>query len=99
MIQQRIVEPIVEPLAEFVVVWEQIVDVPVPRTMEDDVVRSTPQERVQNRTLEQIVDFPVPQILEVYAGIVRAAPQERVQNRIPDPTFVCGQTHALTSSP
>ena len=51
VIQQRIVEPIVDepvPLAEFGGVWEQIVDVVVPRTMEDDVgvVRSTPQERV-----------------------------------------------------
>ena len=75
VIQQRIVEPIVDepvPLAEFVGVWEQIVDVPVPRTVEDDVgvVRSTPQERVQNRVLEQIAEFPVPQFLE-----------ERVQNR------------------
>ena len=36
---------------------EQIVDVPVPRTMEAivEVVQSPPQERVQNRTPEQIV--------------------------------------------
>ena len=37
VIQQRIVEPIVDepvPLAEFVGVWEQIVDVPVPRIWE-----------------------------------------------------------------
>ena len=52
VIQQRIVEPIVDepvPLAEFMGVWEQIVDVPVLRTMEDDVgvVRFTPQEHVQ----------------------------------------------------
>ena len=40
VIQQRIVEPIVDepvPLAESVGVWEQIVDVPVLRTLEDDV--------------------------------------------------------------
>ena len=40
-------------------------DVPVPRTMEDDVgvVRFTPQERVQNCTPEQVMDSPVPQII------------------------------------
>ena len=82
VIQQRIVEPIVDgpvQLAEFVGVWEQIVDVPVPRTTEDDVdqivgipvpqlmeavVEVTPQERMQNRMPVQIVDVPVPQIME-----------------------------------
>ena len=86
MIQQRIVEPIVdEPvlLAEFVGVWEQIVDVPVLRTMEDDVgvVRFTPQERVQNRTPVQVMDFPVPQIIE---NSLPFAPQEHVQYRVPE---------------
>ena len=76
VIQQRIVEPIVDgpvQLAEFVGVWEQIVDVPVLRTMEDDVgvVRFTPQERVQNRTHEQI--SPMPQLVE-----------ECVHNRTPE---------------
>ena len=69
VIQQRIVEPIVDgpvQLAEFVGAWEQIVDVLVARTMEDDVgvVRFTPQERVQNCTPEQVMDSPVPQIIE-----------------------------------
>ena len=83
VIQQRIVEPIVDgpvPLAEFVGVWEQIVDVPVLRTMEDDVgvVRSTPQERVQNRVLEQIVGVLVPHTMEDGLPVV---PQERVLHR------------------
>ena len=53
VIQQRIVEPIVDepvPLAEFVGEWEQIVDVPVPWTIEDEV--------------DQIAGFPVPQVTE-----------------------------------
>ena len=80
MIQQRIAEPIVDepvPLAEFVGVWEQIVDVLVPLTMEDDVgvVRSLPLERVQNRVLEQITEFTQ------FLG-------ERVQNRTMDQTAV-----------
>ena len=52
---------------------EQIVDFPVPRTMEAivEVVPSLPQERVQNRTLEQIVGVPVPRTME-----------ERVPSRI-----------------
>ena len=75
-------EPIVDepvPLAEFVGEWEQIVDVPVPRTIEDEVdqiagipvpqitedgLPIVPQERVQLRTQEQIVDVLVPQITE-----------------------------------
>ena len=86
VIQQRIVEPIVDepvPLAEFVGVWEQIVDVPVLLTMEDDfgVVRFTLQERVQNRTQEQTVDSSMPQITEDGLPIV---PQERVQNHTPE---------------
>ena len=86
VIQQRIVEPIVDgpvQLPEFVGVWEQIVDVPVLRTMEDDVgvVRFTPQERVQNRTPEQVMDSPVPQIIE---NSLPFAPQEHVQCRVPE---------------
>ena len=84
VIQQRIVEPIVDepvPLAEFVGVWEQIVDVPVLRTMEDDVgvVRFTPQEHVQYRVPEQAVGVLVPLITEDGLPIV---PQERVLNRV-----------------
>ena len=91
VIQQRIVEPIVDgpvPLAEFVGVWEQIVDVPVLRTMEDDVgvVRFTPQERVQNRTPEQVMDSPVPQIIE---NSLPFAPQEHVQCRVPEQAVGC----------
>ena len=98
VIQQRIVEPIVDepvPLAEFVGEWEQIVDVPVPRIIEDDVdqiagipvpqitgnsLPFVPQERVQNRVAEQIVGIPVPQLME---AVVEVTPQERVQNRMP----------------
>ena len=97
VIRQRIVEPIVDepvPLAEFVGVWEQIVDVPVPRSMEDDVgvVRSTPQERVHYCELEQITELPVPQFLGERVqdrtpehGIpVPQFVEERVQNRTPE---------------
>ena len=61
---------------------EQIVDVPLPPIMEVpvDVMRSTPQERVQNRILEQIVVM-VPRILEADVDVVRATPQECVLNR------------------
>ena len=50
-------------------------DLPVPQFMGADVeiMRATPQERMQTRTLEQIAAFPVPQISE-----------ERVVNRTPE---------------
>ena len=52
----------------------------MPRIVEAvvEVLPSTPQERVQNRTSEQIVGVPVPQIIEDSLPVV---PQERVQNR------------------
>ena len=49
-----------------------------------DVVRSTPQELVQNRTHEQLADFPLPPIKEAVVEVLPSTPQERVQNRTPE---------------
>ena len=43
-----------------------------------DVVLSSPQERVQNRTPVQVVGVPAPQIME--GRVLQLFAQERVQN-------------------
>ena len=48
-----------------------------------EVMRATPQVRVQNRTQEQIMDFPVPQIMEAAVEVMHVTPEECVQNRTP----------------
>ena len=49
----------------------------VPQVMEEigEVVRSIPQERVQQRTVEQIVHVPVPQVVEEIAAVVQIIPR------------------------
>eukprot|EP00971_Amphidinium_carterae_P172822 3425841-Amphidinium_carterae.1 len=63
---------------------EQILDVPVPQTVEEivNVPKIVPQERVQNRVVEQIVDVPVPQTVEEIVNVPKIVPQERKQNRM-----------------
>ena len=51
---------------------EQIVGVPFPQFMEDISERTSPQERISDRTL--VADVPVPAILETF-------PQERISER------------------
>ena len=46
-----------------------------------EVARWTPQERVQQRTVEQIVHVPVPKVVEEIAGVVQIIPQERISKR------------------
>ena len=56
----------------------------VPQVMEeiDEVVRSIPQERVEQRTVEQIVHVPVPRVVEEIAEVVHS--QERISEQIID---------------
>ena len=49
-----------------------------------EVVRLTPQERVQQRTVEQIVHVSVPRVVEEIAGVVQIILQERISKRITD---------------
>eukprot|EP00971_Amphidinium_carterae_P180775 3585682-Amphidinium_carterae.1 len=58
---------------------EQIVDVPVPQTVEEiiNVPKIIPQERVQNRTVEMVVDVPVPQTVEEIVTVPKIIPQEK----------------------
>ena len=46
-----------------------------------EVLPSTPQERVQNRTPELTMDSRVPPIMEAVEEVLPSTPQERVQNR------------------
>ena len=47
-----------------------------------EVERHTPQERVQNCTVEQIVDVPVPQIRSEIGEVIQSIPQERISDRV-----------------
>eukprot|EP00971_Amphidinium_carterae_P294816 5853820-Amphidinium_carterae.1 len=63
---------------------EQIVDVPVPQTVEEvvQVPRIIPQEQTVQRTVEQIVDVPVPQTVEEVVQVPRIIPQEQTVQRM-----------------
>ena len=49
-----------------------------------EVVRLTPEERVQQRTVEQIHHVPVPQVVGEIVEVVQIIPQERMSKRIID---------------
>ena len=68
---------------------EQIVDIPVPRTIEAAVEVYDPQECVQNHTPEQIVGEPVPQIAEEI--VESPVPSERIH----EPIFLPAVLRAL----
>ena len=90
LFQQCIVEPIVDepvPLAEFVGVWEEIVEqvvaVPVPQITEDilEVTLRAP-ERMHARVGDQIVDFAVPLILEKIVEAIQLVSFECIKDQI-----------------
>ena len=60
---------------------EQIVDVPVPRILEQhvDVIKVIPEEWMSKRIVQQIVDVPVPQIPKHIVGVVLVILQEQCQ--------------------
>ena len=60
---------------------EQIVDVPVPRILEQhvDVIKVIPEEWMSKRIVQQIVDVPVPQIPKQIVGVALVILQEQNQ--------------------
>ena len=50
----------------------------------NEVVRSIPQKRVEQRTVEQIVHVPVPRVLEENSGSCPDHSQERISEQIID---------------
>ena len=59
-------------------------DFPLPQIPEEiaDQVQITPQERVQDRTVDQIVDASIPQIQEEIVEVIQLVPPERISERI-----------------
>ena len=47
----------------------------------DEVARSIPQERVEQRTVDQIVHVPVPRVVEEITEVVQTIPRSVSQSR------------------
>ena len=60
---------------------EEIVDVPVPQSVEEsvEVIKAISQERISERICEQMMDEPVPQAMGEIVEAFELIPQERVE--------------------
>ena len=68
---------------------EQILDVPVPETVEQlmEMPETVSRDGIMQRTVEQIPDAPVPQAVEELADISKVSSQDGIQQRIVEQTI------------
>ena len=60
---------------------EQILDVPVPETVEEKLPETVSDDRIQQRTAEHIAVIPVPQDVDELVEVFRV-PKDRIQQRL-----------------
>ena len=66
---------------------EQILDVPVPEMVEQKLLETVSDDRIQQRTAEHIAVIPVPQDLKELVVVFRVFSQDRIQQRTVEQTI------------